>query len=363
MRHIINANIKCERKKNMIKRIMFATILVLALCISASARLSPAMDIIEKRLENRPCSTGINMPPEAGDMSISTQRGIAVFKSFSAADPDGNELSFEVVKYPAHGSVEIISDGQFVYRPLSGFTGNDSFNYRAVDSYGSASGEKTVEIKVSRPAADVYFNDMKDHWAHNAAIKMASTGLMSGRIDGENLFFDPEEDMTRGDFLALSLIMSGHEAEIPYTSKTIFADDSTIPQNIKSYVQYAYDKGIVSGYDNIDGSVNFESTGCVTRAEAALIVSRILSLSEENEAVPSYKDAGDIPAWAAGAVASLSQIGIISGNADGDFSAERNMTRAEGAEIICNVADYVEDKKHEEKKKEKNLFNLFGLLG
>lgn len=348
----------------MIKRIMFAVILVFSLCVSVSARLSPAMEIIEKKLENRPCSTGINFSPEAGDMSVSTQRGVAVFKSFSAADPDGNELSFEVVKYPAHGSVEIISDGQFVYRPLSDYTGKDSFDYRAVDSYGSASGERTIEIKVSRPAADVYFNDMKDHWAHNAAIRMASTGLMAGRADGESLFFDPEQDMTRGDFLALSLIMSGHEAQIPYTSKTVFADDSLIPQNIKSYVQYAYDKGIVSGYENIDGSTNFESAGAVTRAEAALIVSRILSLSVDGEeVVPSYKDAGDIPAWAVGAVASLSEIGILSGNADGDFSAERNMTRAEGAEIICNVADYVEDKNREEKKKEKNLFNLFGLLG
>ncbi|MBQ7399331.1 MAG: S-layer homology domain-containing protein [Clostridia bacterium] len=347
----------------MMKKIMFACILALMLCVSAAARLSPAMDIIEKRLENRPCATMGNLSPEAGEMDVTTQRGIAVFKSFSAADPDGNELSFEVVKYPAHGSVEITNDGQFIYRPLSGYTGNDSFEYRAVDVYGSASEEKTVEIKVSRPAADIYFDDMKDHWAHNAAIKMASTGLMTGKKDGEKLLFEPEEDMTRGDFLALSLIMSGHEADIPFASKTVFADDSQIPQNIKSYVQYAYDKGIVSGYENVDSSINFESAGAVTRAEAALIVSRILALSEENETVMSYKDAGEIPAWASGAVASLSEIGILSGNADGEFSADRNMTRAEGAEIICNVADYVEDKKREEKKKEKNLFNLFGLLG
>lgn len=325
----------------MIKRIMFAAVLVFTLCIGVSARLSPAMDIIEKRLENRPCSAAGNLSPEAGEMNVVTQRGIAVFKSFSAADPDGNELSFEVVKYPAHGSVEITNDGQFVYRPLSGYTGKDSFDYRAVDVYGSYSEPKKVEIKVSRPAADVYFSDMKDHWAHNAAIKMASTGLMTGENDGESMLFYPEDDMTRGDFLALSLIMSGHESDIPYTSKTVFADDSLIPQNIKSYVQYAYDKGIVSGYENPDGSVNFESTGAVTRAEAAIIVSKILSLSDKNEAVPSYKDADNIPAWAYGAVASLSEIGILCGNADGEFSAERNMTRAEGAEMICNISDYI----------------------
>lgn len=347
----------------MIKRIMFLLLACLMFSVSVCAKLSPAMDIIEKRLENRACFTGTNLSPEAGEMNITTQRGIAVFKSFPAADPEGGGLTFEIVKYPAKGSVEITEGGQFVYRPMAGFSGKDSFDYRAVDEYGLESEQKTVEIKVSRPAADVYFHDMKDHWAHNSAIRMASTGLMSGTPDGDKLLFNPEGDMTRGDFLALSLIMSGHEENIPYASKTVFADDSQIPQNIKSYVQYAFDKGIVSGYENSDGSVNFESAGTVTRAEAAVIVSKILSLTNEDEAVPSYKDAAEIPAWAAGSVASLSEIGVLCGNADGDFSAERNVTRAEGAEIICNVADYVEDKKQEEKKKEKSIFNLFGLLG
>lgn len=347
----------------MIKKIMFALALSVLLCQGTSAKLSPAIDIIEKRIENRACSALPNLAPEAGEMTVTTQRDIAVFKSFPAADPDGNELSFEIVKYPSHGSVELSDGGQFVYRPVMGYLGKDSFSYTAIDVYGAASDQKTVEIKVSRPVADIYFDDMKDHWAHNSAVRMASTGLMTGRKDGERLIFEPEADMTRGDFLALSLIMSGHESEIPFVSKTVFADDSMIPQNIKSYVQYAYDKGIISGYDNVDGSVNFESTGAITRAEAAVIVSKILSMNEKCEAVPSYKDAAEIPVWASDAVASLSQMGILSGNADGGFSAEKNMTRAESAEIICNVADYIEDKKQEQKKKEKNLFNLFGLLG
>ena len=347
----------------MIKKFLFASAFALILSTLCSARLSPAMEIIEKRLENRPCAAGENIPPEAAEMKVSTQRGIAVFKSFTAADPDGEELSFEITKYPSHGSVELSSDNQFVYRPLSNYTGSDSFSYRALDAYGSFSDEKKVEIKVSRPAADVYFKDMENHWAHNSAIKMASTGLMAGTETEDGLLFEPENEMTRGDFLALSLIMSGHEKDIPYSSKTVFADDVTIPQNIKSYVQYAYDKGIISGYENPDGSINFESAASLTRAEAALIVSGILSLSGTGDAVPSYKDAFEIPAWASDAVASLSEAGILCGNADGEFSASRNVTRAEGAEIICNVASYIEDKSKEEKKKERHIFNLFGLLG
>lgn len=366
----IGANNKCghkkERKKTMKIRILSAFfIIALLVSVTAFARISPALEIIEKQMgENKPASAVSNMAPEAGDMSITTQRGIAVFESFLAADADGDDIGFEIVKYPSHGSVKVLSDDQFVYLPLSDYTGKDSFVYKAVDVYGSSSSEKTVDIKVSKPAADVYFKDMKNHWAHNSAIKMASTGLMTGEDTDGELYFKPDEDMTRGDFLALSLIMAGHEKNIPLATKTVFADDAVIPMNIKSYVQYAYDKGIVSGFDNGDGTVNFESGMPVTRAQAAVIIGKILDLSEENEALPSYKDASDIPVWANSAVSALAEIGIMSGDAVGSFSADKNLSRAEGAEIICNVASYVEDKQKEQNnKKERNLFNLFGLLG
>ena len=138
-------------------------------------------------------------------------------------------------------------------------------------------------------------------------------------------------------------------------------DDSLIPANIRSYAQYAYDKGIISGYDNGDGTVNFESSASISKAEAAVIVDRILELPENEGDMPAYKDAAAIPAWAGSAISSLSACGIINGVPGGEISAEKILTRAEGAEMICNVAKYVEDKEKKEKPK-KNLFNLFGLL-
>ena len=308
----------------------------------------------------------VNYAPETADMTLETQKNIAVFKNALAADPDGDLFTVEIVDYPKHGSIRMTGEGQFVYRPLSGYTGKDSFSYRACDEYGNVSDISMVQVKVSRPVSDIYFDDMENHWAHNSAIKMAATGLMPGELlDGKRLF-NPDKDMTRGDFLALSLIMAGHERNVSMVSKTVFADDSLIPVNIKSYVQYAYDKGIISGYDNGDGSINFESTGSVTRAEAAVITGKILSLSDDNKAVPSYKDASDIPAWASDSVAVLSTLGIINGDAKGVFCAEKCLSRAEGAEMICNVASYIEDKENEAKEKEKkpkSIFNLFGLLG
>ena len=304
-----------------------------------------------------------NFAPQTGSQTVNTQRNIAVYKTFSAADPDNDRMTYEFAAYPRHGSVQLTSGGEvFVYSPADGFVGEDSFSYTASDIYGNKTQEQTVKIKVSRPAADVYFEDMKKHWAHNSAIRMAATGLMTGESDGEGrLVFNPDLDMTRGDFLALSLIMAGHEKDIPFVSETGFADDSLIPANIRSYAQYAYDKGIISGFDNGDDGVNFESASSITKAEAAVIVDRILGLPEAEGEKPAYKDAAAIPAWAGSAITNLSSCGIINGLPGGEILPEKTLTRAEGAEMICNVASYIEDKAEKEKPK-RNLFNLFGLL-
>ena len=335
---------------------------------SGSSYLGTAQFEIESGGNTAVCSIsvleGTNYAPEAGEQWVSTGKNISLYERFGAADPENDDVTFEIVKYPTHGSVEIMKDdGVFVYRPKNGFVGNDSFSYEAMDEFGNRSQKGKVNIKVSRPAADIYFDDMKEHPAHNSAVKMAATGLMRGEYDENGLLcFNPDLDMTRGDFLALALIMAGHENDIPFASKTSFADDSMIPQNIKSYAEYAFDKGIVSGYENLDGSVNFESSAKVTRAEGAVIISRILELDTEAGAVPAYKDVESVPVWAGDAVFCLAQTGILDG-LDGDaFNAERAITRAEGADIICNVAEYLEDKQNKEKPK-KSIFNLFGLLG
>ena len=84
----------------MIKRFMFAYVLAILLCVSVSARLTPAMDIIERKLGENKTVSADNTSPVAADMEVETQSGIAVFKSFLAVDEEGDELDFVVVDYP-----------------------------------------------------------------------------------------------------------------------------------------------------------------------------------------------------------------------------------------------------------------------
>ena len=64
------------------------------------------------------------------------------------SDPDGDALSTVLVSDVGDGTLELAADGSFTYTPDDGFTGTDSFTYRAFDG-ALASGPVTVSIAVS----------------------------------------------------------------------------------------------------------------------------------------------------------------------------------------------------------------------
>jgi VCBS repeat-containing protein len=69
-------------------------------------------------------------------------------------DADGDELTAEVVSEPAHGTLTLNDDGSFIYVPDDGYTGTDSFTYRAGDGSLSSTATVSIEVKAdSAPAA------------------------------------------------------------------------------------------------------------------------------------------------------------------------------------------------------------------
>ena len=48
-------------------------------------------------------------------------------------DPDGNSLTAVKASDPTHGALTLNSDGSFTYTPAAGFSGADSFTYKAND--------------------------------------------------------------------------------------------------------------------------------------------------------------------------------------------------------------------------------------
>jgi hypothetical protein len=63
------------------------------------------------------------------------------------SDPDGDTLSIRLVTGVTNGSLTLNQNGSFLYKPNAGFTGSDSFEYRATDGVGESNVAK-VKIVV-----------------------------------------------------------------------------------------------------------------------------------------------------------------------------------------------------------------------
>lgn len=75
-----------------------------------------------------------NLAPEAVSASLFTFSNQALTDYLQGTDPNDDPLSFELVSAPTNGIVEINTlTGEFVYQPVSTFTGKDSFSFRVSD--------------------------------------------------------------------------------------------------------------------------------------------------------------------------------------------------------------------------------------
>ena len=97
--------------------------------------------------------------PSCSSVSSSTTVGEAVTIQLSCSAPAGQKETYSIVTNPANGTLDQLdgSRGTVRYTPTSGFSGTDSFTYRASDA-GGASQPATVNltIQASPPPYYVY---------------------------------------------------------------------------------------------------------------------------------------------------------------------------------------------------------------
>lgn len=93
--------------------------------------------------------TPVNDPPVASNVSAQTSFGVGVAVTLSATDPDGDALTYVVVAPPQNGALSGTAPN-LTYTPNAGFTGSDSFSYKAQDAGAeSAVAVATVNVVAS----------------------------------------------------------------------------------------------------------------------------------------------------------------------------------------------------------------------
>ena len=297
-----------------------AAVLVLAGCILSGS----ASALFGKKTE-----VPAEGAPTVRDIAIKTYRDIPYSAQFLGPDAEGEDMVFAVVDQPRKGTVTI--DGvNFVYTPNEGATGGDSFTYAATDSAGNTSVPATVTITIQKTKSGVTYSDTDAKSAY-AAQEMAEQGVFTGSKIGENWYFGPDQTVSRGEFLAMTMEMTGRD--VTAVTMTGFTDDAAIPTWAKAYAAAGVADGIIQGSATTEG-VAFRSEEKITFNEAAALLNRALEIENVDLDV-WYADRESVPSWAAQAVGNLEAVSVLQVGSFGSAEMAEAVTRADAAQMLC----------------------------
>jgi hypothetical protein len=167
--------------------------------------------------------------------------------------------------------------------------------------------------------------DIVGHVDEYHILKLVGMEVISGHGDGT---FKPNDLATREQFAKMLLLAAGISPDptIPLT----FADTASISEWARPYVATAVKHGLIKGM----GNNRFEPLGMVTRAQALMMIGRVLGLVEDAGSPTPFSDDSAIPAWARCAINFGLDKGIVGTDDFLAIDADRPGTRAELARFL-----------------------------
>ena len=167
--------------------------------------------------------------------------------------------------------------------------------------------------------------DIENHWAVESIVKMTETGVFQGYPEGT---FQPEKEVTYGEFLKMITMAKGRELEI-----------AVAPDH---WAKHYYDKGFKENWFTSEDFTYQMLNDPMKREHMAMVISRVLGkidTSQEldfidiSEKDPYYDD-----------ILKVSGTQILSGYPDGTFRPDQFILRGEGAVVIDLFLQYCNEK-------------------
>lgn len=277
--------------------------------------------------------SGKNRAPEAENMDFETYKNVSNTGTLPVTDPDGDALTYQLVKEPTRGTVELHDDGTFTYTPKENKVGKDSFVFTATDEAGNVSNEATVKIKIVKPTDKTCYTDMAASPDEYLAMWLKERGVYTGKTIAGNVCFEPDGTVGRGEFLVMAMTLLGAQAEDAELTSG-FADEALTPGWMRPYIVSAFKSGMISGVSSENGMI-FRPSAALTGAEAAVMLQNMLQLPEsDSKAVfASGEEETTVPVWAQSAVSTLAGAGV---SVPASTSAEA-ITRLDAARLLYDV--------------------------
>ena len=174
------------------------------------------------------------------------------------------------------------------------------------------------------------FPDTAGHWAQRSIERLAKAGIVSGFGDGT---FRPDEPVTVEQFLKMAVLAAGPEK--PWNE----ADGGAPAGPWSSAYLAAAERMGIAAREELAGAPDRGAP--VTRQAMAAFAARALQLSPAAGTLP-FADRSRVEAPYAEWVGAAVEAGIVHGFADGTFRPRLRATRAQAAEVIGWMLDYLE---------------------
>lgn len=265
-------------------------------------------------------SSGKNEAPIAEDSQFETYKNIPGQVPLNTEDKENEPLTVTIVKEPRRGTVTLNADGTVTYTPTENKVGKDSFVYTVTDPAGNTSGEATVRITILKPSHKETYADMEGDSAHLAAAWLREREVYCGETVSGHLLFQPEEPVTRGEFIAMCISLTSEE--LTETASAGFADEAETASWLSPYVNEAVKCGYLTGIPTENGLMLMAKQE-ITRGEAAVIISSMMALPK-SETQTVMGEAEAIPAWAAAAVSATMEAGVFDATDYDDVLSRRD---------------------------------------
>jgi len=270
--------------------------------------------------------------PVAEDMAIETYKNLPNQGKLKVSDPEGEKLTYTLMRQPKRGQVELQEDGSFVYTPKKNKVGVDSFTFTAADPAGNVSREATVTVQILKPADARQYTDTVGESCRFAAEWLRNTGLFVGEKVGGKECFHPEKTVSRGEFLTMVVDV----LNIPTDEAVYSAMPEDTPLWLKPYLAAAMRAGLTAGLPEKE-SGSFGADEAITGAEAALILQNALDLSISRDTLEtaavetSAETESEIPVWAQVSLTAMEDNGIA-------LDANAPLTRGAAAQVLYQVS-------------------------
>lgn len=261
--------------------------------------------------------------PVAEDSTLETYKNLPNDGKLAVTDPEGQSMSYTLIRNPRRGEVTIRDDGTFTYTPKKNKVGVDSFVFTATDPAGNVSREATVTVQILKPVDSRQYADTIGMDCRFEAEWLKNSGLFTGEtVGGESCFF-PEKTVSRGDFLAMTV----KALDIPLESADETVISSDVPQWLRPYVGAAIRSGLLEGLPQSETG-SFDANSPITGAEVAVMLQNALSL----RTMETVSQQDDLPVWAANAVTVLQQHGVV-------LESDTAITRAQAAQVLYRAKE------------------------